>query len=247
MKNKKMYIILIGIYIIIAFILFFYYNFSVKKNEGYVILPGNNVFYKKNDQFTKIDKDFKENTYIKVKTIYKNSSSNLTFTIQDGSTKFFKNKESVQLSDDFVIAYSPKLDLTVQYGTIQELNADELKEVDTILREHDIIGYENLNVKQKVTFSDQTFYVISNLFDESSYDKVFSFVYYYVNGERKYLIEQVDSTNNVYNLCIPTVSSFVDFKHNNHPDMILSCEYFSDIGTDNYIYQMKDNIWSLLQ
>ena len=128
-----------------------------------------------------------------------------------------------------------------------EMNQEEIKQIDTILEEHGIIGYENLNVKKKISLTENNqtndIYIVSNLFDESKYDKVFSFAYYFSNNQIHYLIEKVDSVDNAYDLCIPSISSYINFNHSQQSKIVLSCEYFSDIGTDNKIYQLNNHIW----
>lgn len=246
MNQKKSYFVLIGVFLTTFLLLLIYYIIFFQKSQGYIILPGNQVFYKNQDKITVIEKDFSKNKFEKVIVITENETQKLEFRITDGKAEFYKENKKIDLEENLVIAYSPNMNLEVESSTKEELNQEEIKEVDAILKEHGIIGYENLNVSQKVKINNNIFYIISNLFDETKYDKVFSFVYYYENNKIHYLVEDVDSTDNTYNLCIPHINSLVRFNHGNDK-IILSCEYFSDIGTENTIYELTNNIWSLYQ
>lgn len=246
MNQKKSYLVLIGIFLTIFVLLLVYYISFFQKNQGYIILPGNQVFFKNHDKITLVDTDFKKDNYEKVIVVTENKTQKLEFRVTDGKAEFYKENKKIDIEDNLIIAYSPNLDLEIKNSTKEELNQEEMKEVDAILKEHGIIGYENLNVSQKVKINDKIFYIISNLFDETKYDKVFSFAYYYENNKLHYLVEDVDSIDNTYNLCIPRINSLIKFNHGNEK-LILSCEYFSDIGIENTIYELTNNIWNLYQ
>lgn len=246
MNQKKAYFVLIGISIVILLFLLGYYYFGVQKNNGYIIFPGGQVFYKKGNNMTLVEKNFQSDQYANIIVVVDNQQMHLKFTISDGKVEFYNNKEKIDL-EEFTIAYSPKLDIKLKNYSETEMNQEEIKQIDTILEEHGIIGYENLNVKKKVSLTENNqtndIYIVSNLFDESKYDKVFSFAYYFSNNQIHYLIEKVDSVDNAYDLCIPSISSYINFNHSQQSKVVLSCEYFSDIGTDNKIYQLNNHIW----
>ena len=81
MNQKKAYFALIGISIIILLFLLGYYYFGVQKNNGYIIFPGGQVFYKKGNNMTLVENNFQSDKYDNITLVVDNKKMHLTFTI----------------------------------------------------------------------------------------------------------------------------------------------------------------------
>lgn len=248
-KKYKIYISIIAIYAIIALIVLIF-NIYNNHNSGYIILPGENVYYKDNNSITAYSNDIDKAIDIKFITDY--GTNKLKFKLINNNVELYNNDTLVEFDENFKIAYSSNLKLNLADYSSDELNSEDMKKVSDILKEHGIIGYENLNTSSKVSFDynndgiSETIYFVSNLFDETKYDKVFSFVYYISGNDIIYLIEQIDTIENTYELCIPSMNSIVDLNNDGIYEFIISCEYFSNIGIDNQIYEQKENLFNLI-
>lgn len=238
-QNKNFYVGIIFINFIILFgILLFYFNSS----DRIIILPGNEVYTLKKGNFKKSNKDIK-----KVDAIYINNMNerfNYQISLKKDKINFSSNNKNIDLNDNYSLIYSKNLDIKLNDFKMIGFDGDEYKIINNIFKEHNIIGHESANIFQKVEFDfdkdgeNEIIYFVTNLFDESIYDKVFSFVYYQKNGEIKYLIDEVTDTDNAYDLCVPYINSIFTLKNNYK--MILTCEYFDNIGVENYIYSYND-------
>lgn len=227
MKNNNT-VIFFGI-ILIVLVVILGFVIADRNSLKLIILPDNNVYLIKNDTFIKYNKDIKNKTKVTLL-----NGDKLSFTYIKGEVKFYNEKKEVEIEDNYKFAYTKKVNIeNVKFDT-DDLNLNELDNVKTILSNHGIDGYDNLSTT-KITYNNKTLYFVTNLFEEYTYDKVFSFLYYF-NEESDiiYLIEQVDSTENIYDLCIPSMNSIV--KVDGKSNLIIDCSYYSEIGTKNYIY-----------
>lgn len=238
--NKKYYIyfVLMGIFLFVSIFLVYEVNIKEKKDKGYLILPGNLIYYKDNDQLKRYTKSISKQNDINIITNY--GIEKATFIYQNNQIKFYQNKEEIDFDEQLMYAYSSGLDLETIDFNIQELNTSDIQKIDSILKENDIMGYENLNEAEKITFDfdedgiNEEVYFISNLFDETTYNKVFSFVFMIQNDKVSYLLKKIDITDNAYNLCIPTPNAIL--KIDNYK-LVVRCDYFSEMGSDSYLYE----------
>ena len=95
MNQKKSYLVLIGIFLTIFVLLLVYYIIFFQKNQGYIILPGNQVFYKNHDKITLVDTDFKKDNYEKVIVVTENKTQKLEFRVTDGKAEFYKENKKI--------------------------------------------------------------------------------------------------------------------------------------------------------
>ena len=95
MNQKKAYFVLIGISIVILLFLLGYYHFGVQRNNGYIIFPGGQVFYKKGNNMTLVENNFQSDQYANITVVVDNQQMHLKFTISNGKVEFYKNKEKI--------------------------------------------------------------------------------------------------------------------------------------------------------
>jgi hypothetical protein len=244
-KKYQIYIVLMIIFIFISLLLVYEINIVEKKDNGYLLLPGNLVLYKEKDNLEIYQKAISKND---VSVVTSSGIEKLTFTYQNNKITFYKDETEVDLDDELIYGYSSELELeNISFNT-QELNDNEIEKIDSILKVNGIIGYESLNEAEKLTFDfdqdgvDEEIYFISNLFDETIYDKVFSLVFTIQDNSVNYLLKQIEDVDNTYDLCIPTPSSIL--KIGNYK-LIIRCDYFSELGSKTYLFE-KDDTFKLI-
>lgn len=244
MKNKNIYKTLIIINAIVIIIALIYVNFYQSRFNGYIILPDNNVYYKKGNSISEYNKNIDKPQNIKV--ITSDNEYNLQFTKTNDDISYYENKKPTILEESLKIAYSKGLNIKLADFYTQRLDEEE---VNKILKEHNISKNSDINVANKVSFDynsdgiNETIYFVSNLFDQTEYNKAFSFAYYVKDGEIIYLVEQVEDYENAYDLCIPYIDAIADFNSDNNYNLILGCEYFSEIPNKHEFYKLQDNIF----
>ena len=234
MKNNNV-VIFLGIVLTILIIALIYVV-NERNTPKVIIMPGG-IYEVTSNSFVKYNKDVTKKTKLNIKD---NSISNLTFTYVKGELKFYSGKKEIEVPDDFGYAYTSRVNVDNIDISKEELDMNELSSVNDILKTHGIEGYDYLTTS-KVTIDNKTIYFVSNLFEEYTYSKVFSFVYYF-NEESDiiYLIEEVKSSDNIYDMCLPTMNSYI--KVNGVNNIIIDCDYYSEIGTDKYIYKVDKEL-----
>jgi len=248
MKDKKIYIILISIYVVIALIAVIFIGVN-NKQKGYIILPGYDLYYKNKNTIKSYNKKIDE--LKDIITITDIETKKLKFKNEE-QLEIYENNEITDIRQNLIMAYSSNLNFDIANYSKETLNDEDIKILNQILEEHDIIGYENLNTNEKISFDydqngiEETIYFVSNLFEETVYDKVFAFVYYIENNEIKYLSEQVTDILKIYDLCVPRMNSIVDLDEDKKYEFIISCEYFSNKGIQNSIYKKQNNLFELI-
>ncbi len=230
MKNNKVYIYIIIFNIILFGFLIIYFTYS-QRNGGYVILPDNNVYTIESGKLKKYEKNIENSSIILVQE----ETTKATFSYVDGELKVYKNNEEIELTDEFKYAYTSNIKINEINTKIEDIDYTEYATIKKVLKEHDIVGYSYLPTATKIKYDNKTIYLISNLFEEQTYDKVFSFIYYLnENNDIMYLEELVTSSDKAYDICVPEFNSVVTI--NNQQRLIIDCNYFSEIGTDVKMY-----------
>lgn len=242
-KKYKIYFILIIIFFFLATFLIYQFKVIDERENGYILLPGNNIIYKHKDKLEIYKGEITKP--IKIKVVTYSNTIITSFTYVNKKITFYNNKKETELNEEMIYGYSKNLKLEKIDYSKESLNQSDLEKVNQILLENGIIGYEYLNTSEKVSFdfnndgANETIYFVSNLFDETIYDKVFSLVFMINNNEINYLIKQVDNKINSYNLCVPSLNSIYNINGNK---TIITCDYFDDIGSDIYLYDDQFNL-----
>lgn len=233
MKNNNI-VIFFGCILVVLFILLVYVVYD-KHSAKVIIMPGDNVFVPSKQGFVKYTKDITKKTRIKVL----DDDRDLTFTYIKGEVTFYVGKNKVEVKDDFKYAYTKGINLkTLEYDK-SDFSIEENSILNDILKKHNIEGYDNLSTS-KIIYNNKTLYFATNLFEEYTYDKVFAFVYYFnEDSDIIYLTEKVESTDKIYDVCMPNLNSIMMV--NDKINYVINCDYYSEIGTDIYFYKL-DNI-----
>lgn len=230
MKSNKVSIYILLFNIIVFGILVLYFNYN-KSNGGYIILPDNNVYTMKSGKLQKYEGNIENSNIILVQ----DSPTKATFSYVDGDLKIYKDNEEVELTDEFKYAYTSDVKIKEVKTKIEDIDYNEYNIIKRVLNDHNIEGYSYLPTAEKITYEDKTLYYISNLFEEQTYDKVFSFVYYLnENNDIIYLEELVTTSNKAYDICVPEFNSVITI--NGQRRLIMNCNYFSEIGTNVNVY-----------
>ncbi len=233
MKNNKAYMFIVIFNIVIFGILILYFNINKTTGE-YIILPDNNVYTFQSGKLKKYEKDIKNHSIILVQE----DAIKVMFSYIDGDLKFYKDGEEIETTDEFKYAYTSGIKLYENNTEIEDIDYNEYELIKKVLDAHGIDGYSYLPTASKIKFGTETIYLISNLFEEQTYDKVFSFVYYLnKNNDIIYLDEFVTSSKDAYDICVPEYNSLVTI--NNQQSLIINCAYFSTKGKDTKVYNRK--------
>lgn len=242
-RNYKLGIILVVVYGILVLGFLFLSN-KGKGSTGYLILAEDSIYYKSNHKWKRYYKDISNPIPF---TILTNSGlKTLEIATTKGKLEYYQNKSQINLEENFLFAYSKELNLQLKDYNLEPITALEIQKLDDILKDHDIIGYEYLS-SNRLSYDfnrdgiNETIYFVTNLFLETTYDKVFSFAYYIKNNQIVYLYEQVGSLDKVYDLCIPTVKLIADLDDNQNDELVLDCDYFDNIGVNHSFYQFENN------
>lgn len=241
--NYKWIVISIIIYVgIVLGVLFVYY--AKRGNSGYLILSDDAIYYKEKHKWEKYYNDIFTPTPVTVLT--STGTKELEITRIKGKLEYYQDESQIILEEPLLMAYSNKLNLKFKDYELEPIAAPEIKKFDEILKKHDIIGYEHLS-SRRLSYDfdhdglDEVIYFVTNLFLETTYDKVFSFAYYIKGNEIIYLNEQVGTLDQTYDLCIPTVKSIIDLNDDQKDEVIFACEYFNNIGVSYSFYQIKNH------
>ena len=232
MKNNNVAIFFGIVLIVIVFLL----GIVINDINGIkvVVMPGDNVFIIQGDRLVKYNKKITKKTKIKVL----NDDRKLSFTYINDKVNFYEGKKEVEVKDDFKYAYTKGVNIKEFSFDTSELSYDDINVLNTILKNHNIDGYDNLTTS-KITYNNKTLYFATNLFEEYTYDKVFAFVYYFnEDSDIIYLVEKVESTDNIYDACMPNLNSVM--KINSSTNIVINCNYYSEIGSDIYFYDIKN-------
>lgn len=233
--NKKSYILLI-----IMILVFVSLIFVLNNKKAYIILADKNIYTYSGGKLKNVESDIKNNNIVVSSDILENYK----FNYKNKKLSFYKGKRHVNI-DDFKYAYTSSLKIDELSIHESEISPDEYETIKKVLNNHNIDGYSNLYTSDKIKIDDKTIYLISNLFEEFTYDKVFSFVYYINDkGDIIYLDEQVTDSVNSYDLCVPRFNSVI--KINDKANLIIDCEYFSNLGVKSKMYEITKNEFKLL-
>lgn len=245
--NKKVYIIIIVLIVIMFIPILLYVTFYKTNNSTYLILPGNEIYTLESGKLNKVNDEIKKPLDI---VFISDEEKKLTFTYKSNQILFYEDDEPIIIPDSFKVAYSNKKNLNLVDYKIENINSENLPKFSDILKKHDIIGYDYLTTSEKLSYDfdndgkNEELYFVSNLFEELKYDKVFSFVYYIKDDEIIYLQEDVIESENAYDICVSDINSIIDISGNKI--MTITCEYFSEIGDENNIYNYQKSKFNQL-
>ena len=231
-KNKNITYLMGSIFIIVLIILVFVIVNMNKKN--FILFPDNNIYLLRGNKVVKYTGNIEKEVPI---MLMNDGLEKLTFKYNDKKITFYKDNAIYETN--FKYAYTSNVDITENQYQKQELDNNDLIILKKVLTDHNISGYDELYINYKVNINGMTIYFISNLYEELGHDKVFSFVYYLDNNEIKYLIDQTKPTDEALDLCRPSFNSYLNI--NNADNFVIDCMYYSNNGSDNFIYKFVNN------
>ncbi len=247
MKNKKAIIIvtsIIGVYLVLAVILFGWDNFTNKFQSLYIMLDSGDKWVLKDGHFKDVEDD-KEYNWKKF-DVYVNNQllGNYNLLYNNIWYLFDDNRNSKSYGGSLIAIRGNKKYEVIDFQE-EDLNEEDLKKVKNVLKSENIEYTYNLSYKKKVTLDvdgdskEETIYAISNVFTSEPNQK-FSIVFIDNDGI-EVLYKDVKKPSKMYEMCMPKVKFIIDIDKDLKYEIITECTYFSVMGSCDSLYKIKNN------
>ena len=248
MQNKKVYIVLIVIFLVFFCIMFFTYaipNIEKEKEELVLIVDNDSAWERKSNQWINLDSTARTSLNWQNFTVYLNQkkSGNYYLWYDEKWYAFNENKEAVNLEGS-LLAYQSNYEISILNFQEQEINSDAY--IQKVLSSH------NLSTKSKLTSSykasvdfDQDgqieeFYVISNAFStDFQASTIFSFAFMVKNNSIYMIFEEIGT--DYYSACKPYFHTFINIDKEMPYEVILNCGGYSLESQKTNLYQFQKN------
>ncbi len=250
MKNKKVYIALIIIFLGFFFLMIYLFGIDElkRRNQELTILVGKRTVWQYQDKkwFNRSGNTDYKNFDWKKYHVYSNQEYAGDYLLwhDDRWYAFDDNKKAIDLSGEF-FAYAGNYDLN--FYPFAEEEIEDYSSVYKVLKQygipedstfssayHVLVDFDNDGV-------DEDFYVISNVFSGEEPDITFALVYMVRDNKISMIYEDVVRNANYYNRCMPYFTSFLDIDRDSSFEFILSCGRYSIAEPLNMLYQYSDN------
>lgn len=147
-----------------------------------------------------------------------------------------------------IVAINGTKPYTVVPFTKEDLNTEDYETVSnfliasniTISSIYNITAYKAIVDYDKDSVNENV-YIVSNAFSaDITSNKAFGYIFVYDDGEFKTMYSNVESSNDIYNICMPSIQGIIDIDVDGNYEFITNCEYFSENGRCKSIYQYKN-------
>ena len=254
MKNKKTVIIIISIisaYLVLAIVLFGFDNLKNKFRHNTIMFSTGDKWKFENGKWIDI-KDNKKfewenfDVYIDDKLI-----GNYDLLYNDKWYIYDKNSHLVKYDGRFLAISGNKNYKVIEFEE-KNLNSSDENYIKAILRNKNIEYPDEFNYAKKVELDVdndnklETIYTVSNAFVIDNSSKKFSFVLI-KDDEPQMLYEKYVEPDQKYKLCVPKMNSVIDFNKDSKYEIIIECNYYSDIGTSTNLYKQHKGKYELVK
>ena len=244
-KGIIIIISIVGLYLLLAI-------FGIDFIDGIFnkdIYIDNNVRWTyKNNQWT--TKNYNRSAIIKLRNfkVYKPNTfeyfgkPNLKF--QD-NTWYIKEKGKFNQYGNYLIAFRGNGIKLYDYKSEYEIKDKQV--INSILKEVNINGYNELNLENKIVIDldndgrEEVIYAISNAYSESIESIRFSVIAVYRNGKYEIIKSLIDNENEVLD-----VFAIMDVDGDKKLEIIVVSEGFSDSGNTYALYALKNGKYNKL-
>ena len=252
-KEKKVGIIIIIIILILFFILFFFFggidSFKNKKDQS-IILIGNNTYWNyKNKKFYNIKSNI-SSLYWKDYVVYINNKKYGTYKLwhDDKWYLYDKDRNAVSYDGNFLAISSNYNIKPVDYS----LDSASVDKYVKMVLDKNKIKTNNFTVKNKINIDidndnkKESIYLISNVLPIDEYEKYrFSIVFMVKNDIIYTVFSDVANESNSRG-CKPYIDTFIDVDKDKDLEIIMSCGGLVTSNTKHYLYDFKDNKFTVL-
>ena len=253
MKNRKIYIFLILIFVVFFCVMFYLFGIDEMKSQKQsltVLLGHNTVWQYKGKQWLNLSKNLSHyDLNWKKYHVYSNQEYVGDYLLwhDDKWYAFDDNKEAILLEGD-LLAYMGNYKLS--FYPFSEEEIEDYSSVYDVLKKYNVSLSSELTAAYHVSFdfdqdgSLEDFYIISNAFAQDEVDTTFSFVYMIKDNQLSMIYEYLDGGNS-FNVCKPYFTSFLDVNEDSIYEIILSCGGFSISEPIHMLYQYRDNAFKI--
>lgn len=146
-----------------------------------------------------------------------------------------------------LFAINTKKEYKLRNFAYNNLNNNDKNEIISVLTSLNIsYNYEDIN-KYKISYDinrdgvREDIFFISNAFteNESFYNNSFSVGFVKLENETNIFYKDIDDISANYSICNPYLQNILEFDNNLY--FITGCAYFSNMGTEHYVYSVNDN------
>ena len=244
--NKKVPIIIIGLFAIVIVVLVVVFKDNLKGNyekvSEYIILDNDSIWkYTGNWEKVSYDEVNNKSFVVYVDNLYKGK-----FTLKYGNEWNLFLNDKYQSYDGSLLAFSDNFAQVVSF-TRYEVDDNDLNIINNILHSNYIlenISSERVNIDLNSDNILDNLVVVSNLNDEEA-SNYFNLVYASIDGKISILIHENYDVKDYYNAPIYNINKII--KVNNKMNVIFNKGYFSDAGkSGNMMYQINDGNFELV-
>lgn len=255
MRDKKVYIGLIVIFIIFFIVMFLCFgveNINQEKYASTIIVGDSTAWrYEKKRWLNYRNKSSLQQLSWKQYSVYDNNEAigNYSLWYDDKWYVFDDDKNAVQV-DGNLLAVSSNFDMKIT--GFKEEEVDDYSYIQHVLNENNLSTSSKFTSISKVLFDldgdsvEEEFYLISNAFPiDFNPDYIFSIVFMVKNNIVYYIYNDI-SENRSFNGCKPYFNSFLDTNNDGIYEFILSCGRYSNQETVNMLYEFKEDDFKIL-
>lgn len=255
MENKKSYVIIIVILVLYLIFALLIYKYGLFRKKTSFILFSDNVVLsiKKNKyNFSNLDSEILKKKKFLVYDYNKFLGKyNINFS-DDMYRVYGDDYNLVAFENNFLAIYSDKDNIIMNTNNIEDLDSEDFKILDVILKENGIYSYESLSFAQKTKINangkDNAYiYNVSNNDFMNSDDKFFSIVF--IADKNRYDLIKFDVVNsdNLYYAKSYYIEALIDIGNNGNDELIIDTLISSQNGTPvREVYEYKDNAYKVV-
>ena len=256
MKNKRRYIKIIVVIVILSVIFLLTVGLNLIKKEqeiDLIVLDSNVIFKKQNNKWYSIKKDseLKKYNWQFLYTFVDNEYLGKYYLYFDEEWYLFDKDKNALNYNGSLIAFNDSKYKVINFNTSDIVDNTYLNK---------ILTENNLDLNQELTnnyyFSfdidndnkDEQLYVVSNRFPINNLNTstYFSFVFLVDNGKIITIYEDIEKTDDSYSGCKPYIKSILDINDDNKYEVILNCAYYSTGEINSSMYEYKHNKFKLV-
>jgi len=254
-KKKNIYIAIIFVFLIYFVLLYLIWGRSEinKRKADIVFLIGENtIFQKINNKWYNITSASSiENLNWQKYHVYISGMSAGSYYLwhSDKWYLFDKNKNPYNYSGTF-FAYDANVDVKVSDFEVGQI--DTYQYIHQVLEENHLSSNQTYTTQSLTNFDidndgeKESFYVVSNAFDEENNPThIFSFVFM-VKENKIYLLYNSVEKNKMMNGCKPYISNFLDIDSDSRNELILACARYSVQEPIYMLYKFDSNEFKIL-
>lgn len=248
MTDKKVYMTLFIILIVFFLVMFFALgipNILQEAKETTLLVGDNTIFtYQKKKWRLMTDISAKQELDWKKYHVFLEGEYKGEFSLWNEGKwyAFDEEKNGIPLEGTF-LAYTSNRSISVFPFTLEEIENKDI--VSSFLQEKGLDPNSEFTASYQTSFdfdgdgSNETFYLVSNVFPDFEVSQIFSFVFMMKENQIYPIYEEV-LDNLSFNGCKPYFHTFLDLDEDNTYEMILSCGRYSVDEPLNMLFQFRN-------